>query len=234
MSSLDFPRNKPRSAATAAGYRLAKLTRRILGPERTTALLLDAEWITWRLAYESAYEMIRADFPNDTYCITPALLAEEIPEGGTVIDIGCGFGRLCEMAAPYASRVLGIDRDQYRIAAGTEMPANVELRIADITVDLPNEHFDVAILAGVLEHLDDPIGVLTMVRDRADKVVVEVPDVEADPLNHVRRMLGRRWYTDDDHVREYTPDLLAKHLATAGWAARHWERRGKMVCAVAD
>lgn len=229
---MDFPRRKPRSAPTAIAYRLTRLARRALGPERTTRLLLETERVVWRLAYEAVYEEDPA-FPDDTYCVTPDLLAEVIPAGGTVLDVGCGFGRLCDMAAPYASRVVGIDSDENRIAGTVATASNIELRVGDVTADLADERFDVAILAGVLEHIDDPVKLLAAVRDRADRVVVEVPDMEADPLNFARQQRRMRWDSDDDHVREYTPALLAAQLAEAGWTAERWERRGKMVLAVA-
>lgn len=233
MDEPSFPRKKPRSFMVGASYRAVRLLQRLIGRRRMTVLLLDLEWLTWRLAYEGSYELIGASLPDETYCVTPELLAAIIPPGGTVLDVGCGFGRLCEMASPYASRVLGIDTDADRIRGSVVKAPNVELRAADVMSDMEGEHFDVVILAGVLEHLDEPISILRHLRDQADVAVVEVPDVEADPLNLARRRFGCRLYSDDDHLREYTPELLSAHLIAAGWNPVRWERRGKMVGAVA-
>ena len=49
----------------------------------------------------------------------------------------------------------------------------------------------------------------------------------------VRRMLGCRWYSDEDHVREYTAGLLTGQLERAGWTVLSVEHRRGMLVAVA-
>ena len=66
------------------------------------------------------------------------------------------------------------------------------------------------------------------------RLVVEVPDFDADPLNLVRRDLGCVWYTDGDHVREYTRSVLKQHMERNGWTPVQWEFRGGMMLVVAE
>jgi hypothetical protein len=93
-------------------------------------------------------------------------------------------------------------------------------------------HGDVVCLIGVLEHLDHPVSFLQSLRTVAPTLIVEVPDVEANPLNWARRRLpGCPWYSDADHVREYSRDSLLEHLARANWTADLIVQKGGMVLA---
>jgi SAM-dependent methyltransferase len=153
-----------------------------------------------------------------------------------VLDIGCGAGRLCRLAAPFASHVVGIDYDPAlveRARLDTAAP-NVEFRVGDVTTAFPHERFDVALLVAVLEHIQDVDALLTAIARVAPRLIVEVPDFEAECLNLVRRDLDCPWYTDDDHVREYTQPVLRQHLERNGWRPTEWERKGGMLLALAE
>jgi SAM-dependent methyltransferase len=233
---ISFPRQKPRRIVLAASYRLMRFTRWVLGDRRALRLLLNANWILWRFSYETCMEHLGADFRNTTYCLSEEMLGRLIPPGGSVLDIGCGEGRLCQVASRYAGRVVGIDYDPHNIALATadNSQSNVEFRVADVTTALPNERFDLVLLVAVLEHIEDVDRLLGRIRGIARRLVVEVPDFESDPLNLVRRDLDCVWYTDADHVREYTRPILKQHLERNGWRPIEWETRGGMMLAVAE
>lgn len=72
--------------------------------------------------------------------------------------------------------------------------------------------FDYVLLIHVLEHIDNPELLLMEVRGNCSKLVIEVPDHESNALNWTRRKLGRPYYSDADHVREYSLDLITKQL----------------------
>jgi SAM-dependent methyltransferase len=233
---ISFPRPKPRWLTLSVAYRVMHLARRLFGDRRVLRFMLNANWIFWRFSYETIVEYYGSDFCNTTYCLSSDLLRSLIPPGGSVLDIGCGGGRVCQLAAPVAGRVVGIDYDPRNIgiANAENRHAHVEYRLGDVTSVLPGERFDLAVLVAVLEHIEDVDGLLSQIHRVAPRLVVEVPDFDADLLNLVRRDLGCVWYLDADHVREYTRQVLAQHLERNGWKPIRWEFRGGMQLAVAE
>ncbi len=233
---ISFPRQKPRHLGLSVAYRLMRLIRWSVGDRRALRFFLDVNWICWRFSYETMVEHYGDAFCNTTFCVTDDLLRTLIPPGGSVLDIGCGGGRLSQMAARHAGRVVGIDYDPRNIAiarAGNTQP-HVEFRLGDVRTVLPGEQFDVALLVAVLEHIQDVDQLLREIHRVSRRLVVEVPDFDADALNLVRRDLGCLWYTDADHVREYTRPVLKEHLERNGWTPVQWETRGGMVLVVAE
>ena len=75
--------------------------------------------------------------------------------GGRVLEVGCGDGRLTWRYADQAASVLALDASDMKIqrAIGSipeRLRSKVEFIVADITdeeLDLPQDSFDVAILA---------------------------------------------------------------------------------------
>jgi ArsR family transcriptional regulator len=91
-----------------------------------------------------------------------------IRESWTVADLGVGTGTLAETLAPFAGRVIGVDRSEQMLAAAalrlTGVP-NVELRRGELErLPLDDGEVDLAILALVLHHVVDPPRVLEEVR----------------------------------------------------------------------
>ncbi|MBV9774219.1 MAG: class I SAM-dependent methyltransferase [Gemmatimonadetes bacterium] len=235
-ADISFPRRKPRWIALSLTYRLVQVARWIVGDRALLRFFLNANWICWRFSYELSWQTFGGAFRNTTYCVSDDLLARWIPAGGAVVDIGCGTGRLCHMAGRHAGRVVGIDYDRTLIAQAVRQntSSHIEFRVGDVTTALPGEQFDVALLVAVLEHIEDVDSLLRSIRTVAPTLIVEVPDFDADPLNLVRRDLACVWYTDADHVREYTQPVLEEHLARNGWTPVEWERRGGMMLAVCE
>lgn len=235
QDDLSLPRAKPRSVTISAAYRLMSVARRMLGHQRMLRFNLNAAWLFRQFAYQLSYMTIGPAFLNATHGITDDLLKTWIPSNASVMDVGCGYGRLCRLAAPYARRVVGIDYDAHRIelARRHTSDAKVEYRVADATTGLGTEVFDVAILSHALEHIDDVAGLLGDVRAVARLIILEAPDFDADCLNPVRRDLGCRWYNDNDHVREYTLSILCDEVERHGWTVTHSERRGGMLVVMA-
>ena len=198
--------------------------------------MLDAEWITWRLAYELTGEWYGGGQLNNlAYGVSADLLAAHVPPRGTVIDLGCGIGRLAALLPPDVTYI-GLDQNRDRLAhAQREFAARPAVRFQyyDATTPWPDGVVgDTVLLVGVLEHVESPETLLRQLRAVAPTLIVEVPDVEADPLNWARQQVGCRWYSDDDHVREYTKALLADQLTRSGWTPNLWVQRGLMVTAV--
>ena len=228
-----FPRQKPEWLSWSLVYRVTRLLRLLFGAERLARLCLNLEWMTWRLAYELSGEVFGARLVNEAYGVTRELLKTHVPCGSVVIDVGCGAGRVAALVPP-GTRYIGLDRNvQALTLARVSYPGtrfvrhNLESDWAD------GLSGDVGLCIGVLEHLDDPLALLSTLRSVVRVLIVEVPDSEAHALNWARQRLGCRWYSDDDHVREYTPTLLEAHIRQAGWVPAQWVQRSGMVLVVA-
>jgi SAM-dependent methyltransferase len=222
-TDLSFPRAKRRSIPIGLAFRLRPVLVRLLGRRRVLLMLLQASRVSWRLAFETATEYYGERFMTDVYALPGKRLADWVPEGARVIDIGCGSGRVARLVADRAEAVIGVDRnaDHIRLATQYANPPNVSFKLGDADQELDGE-YDLALVIHLLEHLDDPDAFLTRLRSVARRVIIEVPDFRADGLNIARLDLGADFSTDADHVREYTPAVLAEQLARNGWTISDW------------
>ncbi len=87
--------------------------------------------------------------------------------GARVLDVGCGAGRLAFYCAREAREVAGVDFEPRAVElarAGAEICGlrNARFEVGDASrID---GRFDLILLAGVAEHLTDPVGVLRGLR----------------------------------------------------------------------
>ena len=107
----------------------------------------------------------------------------------------------------------------------------------DITKQLGEQlcgcKFDVALLIHVIEHIDNVDSFLRSLLTIFTTLVIEVPDFEADVLNQARHMLGCSYYSDPDHVREYTIGILRQQLNRNGWSVLGYEKHGGDILMIA-
>lgn len=234
--SLSMPRDKTRSVVVSIGYRLGRVGDAIFGRQRMLRLFLNGSWLLSRLAFERSGQIYNDEFHNQSKALSEEYLQRWISPQDTVIDIGCGLGRWCEIAAKYASSVVGIDYSEELIAAARRQTsaANIEYINGDVTRNLDGRHFDLALMTHVIEHIDDADKILKELKAVAKRLIVEVPDFESDPLNFVRCAEGCPFYSDGDHVREYTRDILNAQLTRNGWVVLENRKSGGAVLAVAE
>lgn len=200
--------------------------------------MLMLAWLSRRLAYELAGGVYGEAFHCSAMGLSEPVVREHVTAGGTVLDVGCGRGRWSRVAARYAGSVVGIDHDNAAIdAARREGGANIEYLLANATRPLEElvgaRRFDLVLLVHILEHVDDPVALLRDLQRVASHALIEVPDLEADPLNLVRQAVGAPFYSDADHVREYTGELLRSHLAAAGWTLERIDHTHSVIVATA-
>lgn len=119
-----------------------------------------------------------------------------------VLDIGTGTGRMLELLAPQANRVLGIDQSPPMLSVARDRLdraglRNVQLRQGDMFA-LPVERnaFDLVVLHQVLHYLDDPSRALReamrTLRPGGRLLVVDFAphDEESLRVDHAHRRLG--------------------------------------------
>ena len=166
----------------------------------------------------------------DPYAHVRPEVTRHLPEGmRRLLDVGCGAGAASGAVKDRVPElvVIGIERD-----AGAAERARGRLdRVhcgdaAEVLGQLLHgaERFDAFLFADVLEHLEDPIGALTLAHRLAAAgatLVASVPN--AGHLSLVRDlMLGRfdpvpAGLADAGHLRWFTKRSLAEFLEEAGW-----------------
>ena len=232
---LAVKRQKQYSVFTSLAYRGTAIGKKIFGRKTLLPLFLNSSRLFWRLAFELSGELYGDSFHAQVRVLSEDVLKKWIPKDGSVIDIGCGYGRWCRVAAKYAQRVVGVDYDQTVIEAARERTKaeNVEYLVGDVSKELKGQKFDLALLSHVIEHIEESDSLLREVKNIADKIIVEVPDFSSDSLNWVRLKHGFPFYSDGDHVQEYTLETLQNQLERTGWKVLHHEKNNAAVLAVA-
>jgi SAM-dependent methyltransferase len=134
-----------------------------------------------------------------------------------LVDVGCGQGDLLRDAArrwPTAS-LLGIEPSEVGVAESRKKAPDARFLAGDLTAEPGGIPEDLhgwathAVCSEVLEHVDEPVALLAAARGlMADgcRLVVTVPGGRMSAFD---RRIG--------HRRHYTPELLARTLADAGY-----------------
>lgn len=138
--------------------------------------------------------------------------------GGSLLEVGCGYGFLLDEAKPYFDYRAGIDFSG-AVESARERADRVYQGDLDAIPD--GERFDCIILVSVIEHVHQPVEFLRKLRARlrpSGKVVVATPDVDSI----FRRLLGRRWpafQVIPEHVAFYNRATLSALMAKAGFSS---------------
>lgn len=233
---LAQPREKPVSIAASSLYRFTRFSRPFVGRGRLLRWYLDLGRLFQRLSFEVAGEIFGESFHSRRTGVSPERIQGLLPKGASVLDVGCGSGRWCAVAAAYADHVTGLDASAASIENARRMHPHpkIEFLLADaeknLRAQLGHRTFDLVLLIHVIEHIEKVDQLLEELKLLGRKLLVEVPDFESDMLNHVRHHYRRPFYSDADHVREYTDSILRSQLTRSGWRVEHLEiRRGSIV-----
>lgn len=146
-------------------------------------------------------------------------ILDRVRSGERILDVGCGGSAYLLWMAQKGCRVTAWDRNPAAIelARSIMQHENLLFEVRDVTTHPPREPFDTVICSHVIEHLDDPVAVLTALRRCAGRLIVAVPPDDNRWQKVMFRDLGLPWKDDEDHRREYTPVLLRSHVESAGW-----------------
>lgn len=145
-----------------------------------------------------------------------------------VLDVGCWTGELGRVLLGRGCTVSGIEVDP--AAAAIASSHGLEpLVVADLDRSRPSDHFepgsfDVVVLADVLEHLMDPVGVLADVATLlapGGYVVLSLPNVTHGSVR-LALLQGRWTYTetgllDRTHIRFFNRERVADLVAQSGY-----------------
>jgi SAM-dependent methyltransferase len=133
--------------------------------------------------------------------------------GSRVLEVGCGLGDFLVLAREAGARVLGLELDG-PYADFAEKQHNLSIgrgRVEDLDTEA---RFDVIALFHVVEHLEDPVGVLAALRPKlasGGRLFIEVPDFMGPwriPFTEFLRL---------EHLYNFSPETLRRVLARAGF-----------------
>ena len=120
------------------------------------------------------------------------LIAPEVPSG-RLLDVGCGHGLLLDEARRRGYEVVGLELAKASADHAREV-LGLDVRSEPIETFDSGEQFDLIVLADVLEHTVDPVGVLK----RCAELVAEggaVCVVTPNPASLTARLAGARWWS---------------------------------------
>lgn len=154
-----------------------------------------------------------------------ALIAQLIPQGASVLDVGCGVGDLCIVLRKLrGAEVMGLEPHVERAAEARKHGLTIECGELDRSVASRCGKFDVVVFADVLEHLVDPVSVLEIshqVLRPEGRIVASIPNI-AHWSVRLKLLFGHFDYEecgllDATHLRWFTQKTVERVFAAAGF-----------------
>jgi len=134
---------------------------------------------------------------------------ERVPEGASVLEIGCGTGSLLAALSP--ARGVGVDVSPRMVEIAAAKHPSLLFRVADAEAFDPGETFDFVIVPDVVEHLPNPGAMFRSVRKACHAqthVIVTCVNPLWAPILHLAEQLGlkmpegeHRWLSADELSR---------------------------------
>lgn len=135
--------------------------------------------------------------------------------GGSLLEVGCGFGYLLEEATPRFRRRVGTEMSP---AAAARAEHRADRVVCGGVADLgPGERYDTIVALQVIEHVYEPVPFVRSLAERlrpGGVLVLSTPNM-GSPW---RRVLGRRWpsFKVPEHVVFYDNRTLPALMRRAG------------------
>lgn len=140
-------------------------------------------------------------------------------ESVKLLDFGCGFGDFIKLCQSFGFDAVGIDRSTQK---RENCVSDVVFPSLEALFQLKGGHYHVLTLFEVLEHLEDPMGVLTSVAEvllPGGILILETPDCEG-----VTGIQTREDYLKIhplEHINGFTPQSLRSFAQRAGFSPIH-------------
>lgn len=162
-------------------------------------------------SYEAQQESLKRTFRRFL-----AQLKENGYAGGSLLEVGCGYGYLLEEAKPYFSRRVGTDYSMEAVEQASKICDQVTLGGVD---DVPSgETFDIIITVGVIEHIYSPVEFVKKLHKRLSahgKLILATPHMGS----FWRYIMGRGWpsFKVPEHVTYYDSNSLRTLFEKGGF-----------------
>lgn len=152
---------------------------------------------------------------------------EHVESDFVVLDVGSNTGGMAAMLAGKAKQVYAIEIDKRlsEIARRTNAARNIEFLTGDATTfDYSGcALLDCVTLSNVLEHIENRIDFLTMLRQRLPwrnpdscTFLIRVPTIEREWLPVYKKEIGIEYRLDRTHKIEHTKQEFMAEMAAAG------------------
>lgn len=145
-----------------------------------------------------------------------ARVRRELPDSRTLLDVGAGTGMLLEEAQRQGfERAVGIEPSSWAVEVARARGLDVFPGVLPHPA-LSQQSFDVITLVDVVEHVDEPIGLLRQCAQAlapTGRLLVVTPDVGSVVA---RTMGGRWWHYRMAHIGYFDAHTLRLALARAG------------------
>lgn len=139
---------------------------------------------------------------------------------GRMLDVGCGTGETLVQLQDLGWSVYGLDIDKNAVRlANRRGLANVSYGSWEDVEKYPDKFFDAIRLYHVIEHLDDPVGCLKLIRRKlkdGGELLIGTPNVGS----LIAKVFGSHWYNLDAprHLFLFTPDNLTRLVKAKGFS----------------
>ncbi|WP_321798524.1 class I SAM-dependent methyltransferase [Caballeronia sp. J97] len=144
-----------------------------------------------------------------------AHLAAQGRTGGSLLEIGCGFGYLLDEARPYFTRRCGTDYSANAVRSARQMATKVWQGGVDSVPE--SEQFDCVIATHVVEHVYHPRAFIESLARRlkpGGSMLVAAPDFGS----FWRKLMGNRWpsFKFPEHVLYFDGTSLSRLMEESG------------------
>ena len=145
-------------------------------------------------------------------------LYDYIPNGGHILDAGCGWGGPAKMLeTELACTVQGVTLSSAQFNYCRSLGMDVMLGDLE-SMDLSGHRYDAVLMMESLDHIQHKGELLTVLRGLAPKIILRVNCV-ASLLATASSQAGR-W-----HMYMETPEMIQRRLERAGWNLIRWVDR---------
>ncbi len=140
--------------------------------------------------------------------------------GGNFLDVGCATGmQNIRLMREFPSwHFYGVEPDKFAFQQAKQLPNFHVTKGFLQDAHFPDDFFDVVLLSQVLEHIENPISVITECRrilKRGGKLIITVPNA----YSLSSKIFGKYWYNVDAprHLYQLNPQSLRFIMKRAGF-----------------
>ncbi|KPJ56396.1 hypothetical protein AMJ49_04950 [Parcubacteria bacterium DG_74_2] len=155
-----------------------------------------------------------------------------LKKGARILDVGCATGDFINMAKRYFD-MWGLDISEFAVKEARLKNPDIFQKIKKGMIEelsFPADFFDCIVMWDVIEHLWDPVGViskLVKILKPGGVLAVSTPNINTATA----RLMGKSWHfmIIPEHLSFFNKSTLNYLFETAGLIPLKWMTRGKWV-----